>query len=312
MKQAGIKIKQIQEDGNTILRFQKAEIMVHWAIAIPFLICFVTAAILAFVFYWYPLHPLRSVVSWIHRLSGVGLIVLPIVAMVRGRKQFSTHLDNIRQAWVWAWDDIKWLALMGLAAISKRFTLPEQGKFNAAEKLNFMMVMTTWPLYGITGILIWLPGIAFTSWMIHISMAVLAAPLIFGHIFMAAVNPASKVGLPGMFTGYVDREWAEHHYTRWFRENFEESPLVVGSLKCEACEEHQPVYSWSKIIRESLEGVSNSCPGCGTERALFQLVLGEDDPMGVEEILEQIEASMAIPGLSTGQNSLAGSEWLQS
>jgi cytochrome b subunit of formate dehydrogenase len=44
----------------------------------------------------------------------------------------------------------------------------------------------------------------------------------FGHIYMAVVNPSTRVGLSGMFSGRVDREWAKHHYKRWYKENFEE------------------------------------------------------------------------------------------
>jgi hypothetical protein len=110
---------------------------------------------------------------------------------------------------------------MGLAAVSSRFELPEQGKFNAAEKLNFMMVMGTWPLYIATGILIWMPGVAFVAWVLHVAMAVAATPLMLGHIFMATINPDTRVGLSGMISGFVDRKWAEHHYRRWYREQFE-------------------------------------------------------------------------------------------
>jgi len=47
---------------------------------------------------------------------------------------------NIKQAWIWTFEDIKWLGMMGLNAINKNFKLPDHGKFNAAEKINFMLV----------------------------------------------------------------------------------------------------------------------------------------------------------------------------
>jgi formate dehydrogenase subunit gamma len=110
---------------------------------------------------------------------------------------------------------------MGLAAVSSRVRLPEAGKFNAAEKLNFMMVMTVTPLLAVSGILIWMPGIAFYSWLLHFTLAAAAVLLMLGHVFMATVNPGTRVGLSGMLSGYVDRGWAEHHYPRWYREHFE-------------------------------------------------------------------------------------------
>jgi cytochrome b subunit of formate dehydrogenase len=63
--------------------------------------------------------------------------------------------------------------------------------------------------------------ISILSWILHVGMAAIAAPLMLGHIFMATINPETRVGLSGMLTGYVDRHWARHHYTRWYREHFE-------------------------------------------------------------------------------------------
>jgi hypothetical protein len=56
--------------------------------------------------------------------------------------------------------------------------------------------------------------------MIHFSMAAAATPLVLGHIFMATVNPDTRVGLKGMITGWVSREWAQHHYRHWYDEHF--------------------------------------------------------------------------------------------
>ncbi len=51
-------------------------------------------------------------------------------------------------------------------------------------------------------------------------MALLVTPMMLGHIFMAMVNPATRVGITGMTSGRVDRRWARHHYPRWYREHF--------------------------------------------------------------------------------------------
>ena len=203
-----------------ILRFQKTEILLHWSIAAPFLTCYLSAlGILVLSLIGVQL-PVRAILSWIHRIAGCCFIALPPLALLATRGQWRMHLYNIRQGWIWMLDDVRWLMLCGLAAVDKKIHLPDQGKFNAGEKLNFMMVMTTYPLFALTGILLWLPGTAFYSWIFHIAMAAVATPLLLGHLFMAIVNPATRVGLKGMFTGWVDRRWAEHHYTRWYRENF--------------------------------------------------------------------------------------------
>ncbi len=203
-----------------ILRFRASERQLHWAIAIPFMVCYTTALILVTVYNPDPTRPYRAIFSWIHRLSGVCLFVLPLSAFARHRRDLDIHFRNARTAWRWRLDDIKWLFLIGPATINKRVELPDQEKFNAGEKLNFVVLTATYPLYIVTGLLIWLPGVAFLSWLIHLSMAATATPLILGHIFMATVNPDTKVGLGGMISGFVDRHWAEHHYRCWYEDTF--------------------------------------------------------------------------------------------
>ncbi len=204
-----------------ILRFAKSERLVHWSLAGPFLISFATGAILAMVYNPDPSRPLRNVFATLHRASGVALMILPILAMIKTRHDARTHFYNIKQAWTWVYDDFRWLALMGLAAINSKIKLPEQGKFNAAEKLNFMVLMTTYPLYVATGLLMWLTHLPVLSWILHFLMAMFAAPLLLGHLYMALINTSTRPGLPGMISGHVDRQWAKHHYRRWYREHHE-------------------------------------------------------------------------------------------
>jgi cytochrome b subunit of formate dehydrogenase len=83
-----------------------------------------------------------------------------------------------------------------------------------------MVLMGTYPLYIVTGLFIWLTHVAFVSWLMHTAMALLATPLILGHMYMAIVSSGGRPGLTGMKNGYVDRHWAKHHYAHWYREHF--------------------------------------------------------------------------------------------
>jgi len=171
----------------------------------------------------------RDVLIWAHRISGVLLIVLPMWVAWRHRNDLSLYLYNVKRAWSWTADDLKWLALIGLASLSKKIALPEQHKFNAGEKINFMTLMLTYPILAATGLLLLTPGIHFLSFIVHVAIAVLAAPLIVGHIYMAVVNPDTRIGLSGMFSGNVDREWAKHHYGKWYRETFGEEEAAADT-----------------------------------------------------------------------------------
>ena len=204
-----------------ILRFYKSERLLHWAIALPFLVCYVTALILMVVYNPEPTRPFRLLFSWVHRASGICLIVLPALVATKCRGDFRLHFYNIAQAWTWVYDDFKWMLLLFLSGVSSRFKLPEQGKFNAAEKVNFMVLMSTYPLYIASGLLIWLTHVAFLAWVLHVLMALIATPLILGHMFMAVISRSGRPGLQGMITGFVDRQWAKHHYRRWYREHHE-------------------------------------------------------------------------------------------
>ena len=207
---------------NLILRFRRSERSLHWAIAIPFLACWTSAAILVFLYNPMPTREYRDILSWFHRISGICFIILPPLAVIKNHRDFRMHFVNIKQAWIWTISDFKWLTRMGFAMIFKGIRLPEQGKFNAAEKLNFMLVMTTYPLYILTGLLMWFTHANWTAWIFHFFMAFIATPFLLGHLFMALVNKDTRVGLQGMLSGYVDRTWAKHHYGRWYREQVEE------------------------------------------------------------------------------------------
>jgi formate dehydrogenase subunit gamma len=283
-----------------IPRFRRSERALHWAIAIPFLVCLASGA--AVKLFFNRLHSgilMHSALLWVHRVSGVLLIVLPVWVAWRHRKELSLYLYNIKRAWSWTTDDLKWLALIGLASLSKRIALPEQHKFNAGEKINFMTLMLTYPVLVLTGAFLLTPGIHFLSFIAHVGVAVLAAPLILGHLFMALVNPDTRLGLSGMFSGKVDREWARHHYAKWYRENFHEDekpraasvdvpPVapVRGVIRCSSCGTENPLLSWEPLLATVSELHPLKCPRCGAPSALVEAFVKADE---IETILEDLE-----------------------
>ncbi|UCF67389.1 MAG: cytochrome b/b6 domain-containing protein [Acidobacteriota bacterium] len=295
----------------------------HWAIAIPFLACFASAAVLLLVYNPDPSRSYRIVFSWVHRVSGLCLLVLPVLAMCGDLADFRLHLRNVKRAWSWSADDVRWLFLTVLSLLRKPVRLPEQGKFNAGEKLNFMMVTLTVPLFILTGIMIWMPGVAFLSWLLHVSMAIIATPLLLGHLFMAMINPSTRVGLRGIFSGLVDRAWAQHHYASWYRENFEtggsehgrpsdppgpephtyggqvrtiESPEQIRlaaappsqftKLRCPKCSVEHVIGSIGSIVHSIFEAQPMSCPWCGRQLDAIGLVAGVGQ---LDAILRQLE-----------------------
>jgi formate dehydrogenase gamma subunit len=280
-----------------IPRFRKSERALHWAIAIPFLLCLTSGV--GVKLFFNTLHSgllMRSALLWVHRGSGVLLLLLPVWVAWRHRTELSLYLYNVKRAWSWTADDLKWLALIGLASLSRKIALPEQHKFNAGEKINFMALMLTYPLLVGTGVFLMTPGIHFLSFIAHVAVAFLSAPLIVGHLFMAVVNPDTRVGLSGMFSGNVDREWAKHHYTKWYRENFGadrapepgdvEARPSRGVIRCTACGAETELTSWAPLLETVSELRPLECPSCGVPSAVVRAVVRAEE---IEAILDDLE-----------------------
>ena len=105
----------MSSDLNTVLRFRACERHLHWAMAIPFKVCYLTALILVLVYNPVPSRPLRACSRG---LTACRASAWPCCRSPRScwhRRDFALHLDNVRRAWTWRLDDFKWLALMGPA-----------------------------------------------------------------------------------------------------------------------------------------------------------------------------------------------------
>jgi len=286
----------------TIQRFLASERFLHWTLAIPFVLLYLSAA--ALLLTWGEAQPrtLHHAAGIFHRAVGALLILGPPIALLWGRREWWMHLENMGEGWKWRGDDIRWLLLFPRNAMDPRVELPEQGKFNAAEKLNFMMVFATYPLYIVTGLMVWLPGVAFLPWVAHVSAAVMGIPLVAGHIFMATVNPSTRIGLSGMFTGIVDREWARHHYRRWYREHFEKDgdldaitavvPLLErpALVRCQTCHEVHALGSWAQLLERMFQVEPLFCPKC---EAPIGIADAQADPEIAEAILRHLEGGGA-------------------
>lgn len=311
-----------EHEGSVVLRFRRSERALHWALAVPFVVCLASAAVLVLAYNLAPTRSNRDVVSWIHRIGGVGLVVVPIFALARDRGDYRVHLANIRHAWGWTLADLKWLALAGMAAVNSKVSLPEQGKFNAGEKLNFMTVMTSYPLFILTGVMIWLPGGALLSWVVHVGLALVVAPLIGGHVYMAVINPGTRHGLPGMITGYVDRQWAKHHYQRWYRDEFGDEGAAAENARqaapdadgpplpartrilCPSCGVHV-VAPWEWLVRRVVETQALICSRCSAEIEEFSLITDSVALRSLLSHLEQAHVSDPLMG-SSGAYTLVG------
>jgi cytochrome b subunit of formate dehydrogenase len=93
---------------------------------------------------------------------------------------------------------------------------PPVGRFNAGQKLNFVLVCLLLAALYITGGDTILAGTHHNLIFGGHKLATIGiCVLVAGHLYMALVNPATRHALRGMLTGEVDREWATKHYPGW-------------------------------------------------------------------------------------------------
>ncbi len=192
-----------------ILRFTRAERLVHRATAGLMLLCAGAAACL----YFSPLAQLvgrRHLVVVIHEWSGI-LLPAPFLLGLAS-SAFRADLRRLNRL---AQYDKEWLR-----AVRKGWTSPDRrpaGKFNAGQKIYAGWMAGTVPIMMFTGLLMWfgglLPVISRTSAIfVHDVAALAIALVVLGHIRMAYRDPQAR---RGMRTGYVEPAWARRHHSRW-------------------------------------------------------------------------------------------------
>ena len=136
----------------------------------------------------------------------------------------------------------------------------------------------------------------------------MVTPTMLGHIYMATVNPDTRVGLKGIISGYVDRQWARHHYGLWYKENFEgkvQSGTQVSApvrppdhrvhIHCPSCTENMMV-SWTWILHKISTARSMLCPKCGVTLEAIRTITNQEELEWVQLQLRRWRVR-AVPGV---------------
>ena len=202
--------------GRLVERFNSAERMTHWTVAISFVLLAITGIII--LFGKYVLLPVlgASVFSAIslvgkniHNFIGP-LFVFSLIVMF-----FMYVKDNF-----FSGRDFTWLAKMG-GLLSGNHT--PAGRFNGGEKAWFWVGVVLLGLVISTSGLIML----FPNWnsarelmaqanLVHAIGAILFAALAFAHIYLGTIG--TEGAYQGMREGFVDETWAKEHHSLWYDE----------------------------------------------------------------------------------------------
>lgn len=211
------------DEAATVRRFEAGTRLVHWGLAIPFVLLLLTGL----TNYWPELKSVHlggaRVFAWAHVVLGFGMVGVAAVLVVGALSRRAVREDARRLAEL-GLDDYLWLQHQGLRLLGEPSNPPRVGKFNAGQKLNALASAgVTAGLLGTGAVL----GVNYASKTVfsvdlvepvfrwHTRLALLFVPVLLGHVYLAVVHPSTRESLRGMTRGVVRREWAKRHHDAW-------------------------------------------------------------------------------------------------
>lgn len=201
-----------------VRRSSPAEVTLHWLLAADIAVLTLTGLGLYLGPGSNPVLGHRELVRSLHIDAAVFLILLPILTAAASP---GTLGRLWRQAEWFDADDWRWLRRVVIPPFLRaRWPLPAQGKLNAGQKLNTLIVVAALVGFTVTGVLMYIGGKlppslsdAADTW--HIWLMFIGAPLLAGHIALAVLLPSTRGALRGALTGYVLRSYARRRHARW-------------------------------------------------------------------------------------------------
>ncbi|HEX2829322.1 MAG TPA: formate dehydrogenase subunit gamma [Burkholderiales bacterium] len=202
--------------GRLIVRFTPWERVVHWSVAITFLILAVSGIFMLFgryvllpIFGYSIFSALTILGKNLHNFVGPLFVVCTVVMFV-----VFVH-DNLPRAYDWQW-------LRKAGGMVSGEHVPS-GKFNAGEKAWFWFGVTVLGIIvSASGLVLDFPNFGQTretmQWanVVHAIAAVIYMAISLGHIYLGTI------GLEGSYDamrhGVVDETWAKEHHEIWYRD----------------------------------------------------------------------------------------------
>ncbi len=202
--------------GRLVERFNSAERMTHWTVAISFVLLAITGIVI--LFGKYVLLPILGATVFstisligknIHNFVGP-LFIFSLIVMF-----FMFVKDNF-----FSGEDFTWLAKMG-GLLSGNHT--PAGRFNGGEKAWFWIgVVILGLVSGASGLIMLFPNwdsareLMAQANLLHAGSAILFATLAFAHIYLGTIG--TDGAYQAMREGYVDETWAKEHHSLWYDE----------------------------------------------------------------------------------------------
>ncbi len=213
--------------GKMVLRWSKADLIIHWVLAISCLALIFTGITIMLGRYF--LQPYVGEGVW--------------SALIYGSK---TIHDYVSPLFIISWllSVVKWMPLQTLKMYDLKWFLvvggyinfgpfkgkhPDSGFANAGEKMWFWTLAIFGLFISISGIMLVLPVLdlpreaSMAALLIHGISATIIIGFTIVHIWMATV--LSEGGMECMTSGYCDENWAVQHHNLWYDEIKENGTL---------------------------------------------------------------------------------------
>ena len=203
-----------------IPKYTVIERSLHWVHTLSF----VPLALTGLILYLPLLQPLAQgqAGTWVrllHRIVAIVFIAEPIIyAIIQPRRLWMSIKEFTIDK-----DDIGWVKnAFGYYVLGRHTDMPPQGRFNAGEKLNGVIMIVSWALFVITGLIMWLgKGIVPTGlfhWMvlIHDLTMILSVCMFLIHLYLAVGHPLMWAGLVSMRFGVTSASYAAEHHAKWY------------------------------------------------------------------------------------------------
>ena len=155
----------------------------------------------------------KDIHLWAAIAMGVSMLLIPLMGNRR------SVLRSVREVQYMDQDDVDWLKAGPVKQLGRTAPVP-QGRFNAGQKMNTVLLSGGMVIMYITGFLLWY-GERDTNFRflgsvpVHDLFSLFLIFLVTGHIYLASIHPMTRAAFRGMTFGDVDREFAEHHHAKW-------------------------------------------------------------------------------------------------
>ncbi|GFN24224.1 formate dehydrogenase subunit gamma [Thermanaeromonas sp. C210] len=205
-----------------IERFNLAERLGHWSHGVTFVLLLVTGLGLVFRGLSGLLSPeVLQAARNVHHAMAYPFTFLTVLILLLGTPR--TTFQWLKECFTWRKEDLKFLQGFPREFFGLPVKLPEQGKFNAGEKLNSLLTVfgSVWMMA--TGWILLLrdrlsPEVVTWALPLHSAGALLMGAVLIGHVYLALGHPGSRESIKGMIWGTVSETFAREHHGRWYRE----------------------------------------------------------------------------------------------